>query len=392
MSKPMRKCHCPTRSYVAALSSLLCLACSGGGSSSFNAEKSPYGERTPTTQLTSTLNLSLSALLTSPDIVQTTTVVGQKTIGGKSYDRLATLNVNDTTQGGEYWIKENPDGTVDFAGFDLHSNLAAALIPSGSMVFDTPLSVKKEAPVGQAQTVTLTGTYTPAGATTGTAVSASGQYTLTEKDAVVQTKLGPVAGCSHYTGSASSTSTLVPTIFQGVTVSAELWLHPSFGVVAFKAPALGIESTMNDTNDCGEVDSSGHRTIRKVAIVDQTSNKFELSSYDCTGEFDADKTVHAKMLLELRFKDETAAKTTTMPSNSYQFQTALGYFPSMLVQSPVSILHPEENGKGFVYWIAYVDQAAKNEPGSNGISYGVSVSPAASGVRASARIYYKTFP
>jgi hypothetical protein len=283
---------------------------------------------------------------------------------------------------------------LDFAGFDVHSTLAAALVPPGNVVFDTPLSVKIDAPLGTAQPVSLSGTYTPTGSTTPSTVAATGQYTLVEKDTVVDTDLGAVAGCNHYSGTLSSTSTIIPEALRGISIDGDLWYHPSYGVVAFKAPNLGLETRMKDTNDCGEKDASGHRAIRKVAIVDASRGKFELSSYECAGTFDADKNSHSKMLLELRWADEAQAKTTNMPTNAYQFKTVMGIFPSMLTQSPVSILHPEENGKGFVYWIAYVDQAAKNEAGSNGISYGVTV-PAPTGlpaVRASARIYYKVYP
>lgn len=370
-------------------------ACGGSDSGgSLDPKNDPYGERKPTTKTSSTLHFDPGSILSSPDIKQNTTVVGQKTVGDKSYDRLATLNVDDPSQGGEYWIKQNQNGTVDFAGFDVHSTLAATLIPPGSVVFDTPLTVKIDAPLGVSQPVTMSGSYTPTGTTTPTTVTATGQYTLVEKDTVATTDMGPVAGCNHYTGSLSSSSDLIPEPLRGITLNGDLWYHPSFGVVAFKVPDLGFETRMKDTSDCGEKDSSGHRTIRKVAIVDATQGKFELSAYGCAGNFDADKNTHAKMLLELRWSDESQAKTSTMPTHPYQFQTVFGMFPSTLVQSPVSVLHPEENGKGFVYWIAYVDQAAKNSPGSNGISYGVTVSPGSglAAVRASARIYYKVYP
>jgi hypothetical protein len=65
-----------------------------------------------------------------------------------------------------------------------------------------------------------------------------------------------------------------------------------------------------------------------------------------------------------------------------------------LLESPISLLHPEENGKGYKFFWAYVDQAAKNEPGSNGISYKVSVTKpmGAAPIKASARILYNLLP
>jgi len=65
-----------------------------------------------------------------------------------------------------------------------------------------------------------------------------------------------------------------------------------------------------------------------------------------------------------------------------------------MTQSSTSIFHPEENGKGYVFWYGYVNQAAKNEAGSNGIAYHITVreDPGFSAVRATGRIYYKTVP
>lgn len=377
-----------------SLLSVFISACgSGGGEGDFNAEKAPYGDRTPTTQTSSTLTLSAGGVVTGSDMVHTTTVVGQKTVGSQTYDRVATTNVSDPNQGGEYWIKEKSDGTVDFAGFDMHSTVAAQVVPQGTVVFDSPITVKKDPPVGQAQAATVAGKFTPAGSTQAIPVTATGQYTLVEKDAVVQTNMGPVSGCNHFAGNLSTSSTLLPTTLQGVVVAGEVWTHPSFGVVAVSAPGLGIQTKMTGSSDCAPVDSSGYRTIRKVGIVDMAHGKFELSSYNCVGDFDADKMTHAKMLLELRWLDETMAKSDIQPTNTYEFQTIFGMFPSMLARSEVSIFHPEENGKGYRYWYAYVSQAAKNEAGSNGISYGVVVSPLTdSPVRASARIYYKVYP
>ena len=56
-----------------------------------------------------------------------------------------------------------------------------------------------------------------------------------------------------------------------------------------------------------------------------------------------------------------------------EFQTVWGYFPFQLIKSFESIFHPEENKEGFTYWYAYVDEAAKNEPGENGILYKITV-------------------
>ena len=66
------------------------------------------------------------------------------------------------------------------------------------------------------------------------------------------------------------------------------------------------------------------------------------------------------------------------------------YFPHELIESPVSVFFPEENGNGFRYWYAFVDQAAKNQD-ENGISYTISVDKDASlpELRVTARIAYE---
>src|SRR5690606_14212728 len=107
-----------------------------------------------------------------------------------------------------------------------------------------------------------------------------------------------------------------------------------------------------------------------MGVVSPDNRTFRLSTYDRAGEFDADKTVHAKMLLELRWVDEDKARTDEFPALfSPDFGTVIGMFPASFVSSPISLLHPAENGKGYTFWYAFVDQAAKNEPGEGGIAY-----------------------
>jgi hypothetical protein len=100
------------------------------------------------------------------------------------------------------------------------------------------------------------------------------------------------------------------------------------------------------------------------------------------------------MLLELRYVDETKAKQTNVPEFVYgniEFGTTWGYFPHQLIASPVSLFHPEENGKGYTFFVAYVDQAAKNQQ-TNGITYHVKATLPdymyGSPMRATARIVY----
>ena len=364
----------------------------GGG---FDGANAPYGPKTPTTQLHSTLTFSPPAGsgLTGITAPQVTAVVGQTTIAGTSYDRLATTRVDDPSKGGEYWIKENSDETLDFAGFR-HSSLAGGIVPAASMTFTTPIKVNLDPPIGQAQAVTTSGTLTQGDTHSISSANVTGQYTLLEKGATVATGVGPLTGCNHYSGQAASDSAGIPAAFMGQPMNGELWYHPSYGVVAFNAPAVGIGTVMTDTSDCGSVDSSGYRTIRKVAVVDSSSS-FNLDTYDCDGnQFAADANTHAQMLLELRWVDETQAKTDSEPRPSVEFGVASGnYFPNSITASPTSIFHPEENGKGFKYWYSYVSQADKNEQiVSTAYHITVGAVPGLSAVRVTARIYYKVIP
>jgi hypothetical protein len=164
--------------------------------------------------------------------------------------------------------------------------------------------------------------------------------------------------------------------------------------VAFNAPEIGIGTVMTDSSDCGSMDASNYRIIRKNGVVDSSSS-FNLDTYDCDGQkIAADKNTHASMLLELRWVDETQAKTDTQPAPKVEFGTTMGYFPNAMAGSPTSIFHPEENGKGFKYWYSYVNQAAKNSPGGNSETYHIKVGAVAglSPVRVTARIYYKVLP
>ena len=362
-----------------------------GGSIPFDGEKAPYGPKTTTTRVQSVLTIT-SGLLPATSRSQDTVKVGQKAIGTVMYDRLATVRSDDPSEGGEYWIKENANETLDFAGF-MHTNLLSGVLPSASTTFTTPIKVNLNPPIGQAQPVTATGTVALGGSSGPSNANFSGQYMLTEKEATVTTGIGPVSGCNHFTGSATTDSAEVPAVLQGMTISAELWYHPSYGVVAFNAPTLGLGTTMTGSDDCGSIDASNYRIIRKVGVVDSTT-PFNLDSFSCDGnQIAADKNTHAKMLLELRWVDETAAKTDVQPMPVVEFGTAWGYFPNAMNETPASVFHPEESGKGFKYWYSYVDQAAKNEPGTS-TSYHIKVTGIAglSPVRVTARIYYKVIP
>ena len=373
------------------LTSIL-VGCGGGGSGgSFDGEKAAYGPKTSTTRMQSKVTVT-NALLGSMSANQETAVVGQKTIGGVSYDRLATTRSDDPSKGGEYWIKENSDGTLDFAGY-MNSDLLGGVVPGASTTFDNPIKLNLNPPVGQPQSLAASGTVA-IGTSAPSPATFNGQYTLMEKEATVATEMGKISGCSHFQGSATSTSPEIPAVLKGSAPTADLYYHPSYGVVAFNSPTLNVGTAMTGTDDCGSIDSSNYRIIRKIGVVD-ASTSFDLDTYVCDGnQFAADKNTHAAMLLELRWVDETAAMGDVQPAPVVEFGTGWGIFPQAMKETPASVFHPEENTKGFKYWYSYVNQAAKNEPGDNSTSYHIKVTGGAgvAPVRVTARIYYKVLP
>lgn len=369
--------------------SLSLLAQTGCNANSFDPENAPYGDYTPSTVMHST---SQYAGVTSNTVQQ---VVGQKTLNGKNYDRMVSSNVNTPNMGLEWWITQSGT-TIEIAGIDAsHSHAITPIVAVDTAIFNPPVVASLSPPVGVPQQLSGNLTITMQGSTTPHTVQTTAQYTLLDNNAKVDTSIGTIYGCSHFSGSISSVGDIVPSAFAGISVSGEIWYHPSFGIVALSSKQLGLTDQMDNTSDCGTPDAPGYNTIRKVAMINSATPNFELDTYACSHDFNADKDNHAKMLLELRWADEANARTTTKPGYpmvNIEFGTVWGTFPSTLIQSPVSILHPEENGNGFVYWLAYVNQAAKNES-SNGIAYHVTVTadPSVSPIRASARIYYNTY-
>jgi hypothetical protein len=246
------------------------------------------------------------------------------------------------------------------------------LVPQGpplvSGSFDEPAHLNLGAPIGVPQTLTVSGTAVfgdPANPVTSQQAQGTVEYTRVADDVVAQTAMGPVAGVSHYTG----TLTIGDTVLTGAA-----WYHPELGAIAMEVdfpPPTGLRFDFLGSADYGG--PGGTNTIQAMAVLTPERPNFSLSTYDVAQTHDADKDTHAKMLLELRWADADRAATTDQPLVTETFRTVFGVFPSLLVPSPVSLFHPEENGLGYTFWVGYVDQAAKNEP-INGISYAVDVS------------------
>lgn len=357
------------------------LSCIGCAASSDTAgAKGPYGSWSENTVFTHTMKLSSgSASLVSSKIV------GSKTINSENFP---VYQIGDAgmaqTVGGKAYIKKLDDSHFRFAGGEVYSPLGTPGTPYFSGEVTQPVDLAIDPPIGADQTVTLTGTLIAPGQTTAQNVTLNGTYKLIADDESVTTAMGVIHNCRHFSAKAT---------FLDAPIEGELWYHDQYGIVAAKVPAYNLDTTFVGTNDMGDPNATGGvNVIRKMSVVKVDNQGFSLDTYDRKKQFDADKMSHAKMLVELRWLDETQAKTELQPNINLTFiaNGGLGYFPHTFVRSPISLFHPEENGKGYVYWVAYVDQAQKNETAAGGVSYGVkSTSYDPNGaVRTTARIVY----
>lgn len=321
--------------------------------------------------------------------------VGIRTIAGVDYDEwsLGEFPTGAPGRGGRVWLTWEPgDERVVVAGGEVYwpeNGLVSAELPFVSGTFDAAVVLDAAPPIGEPQQLPVKATVVvgdPASPTQTLAVDVVATYTLVDDDALVATPAGPVAGCRVYEGSAE---------VLGETHHASVTYHPELGFIGATLdypPPNGFSADLAGLVDYG-VAQSGMNIIKGMGMVSPASRTFRLSTYDRAGAFDADKTVHAKMLLELRWVDEAKARTEEFPALfSPEFGTMIGYFPATFVASPVSLLHPAENGQGFTFWYAFVDEAAKNEPGENGIAYEAGVTLpdfVSSPMRVTGRIVYK---
>ncbi len=181
-------------------------------------------------------------------------------------------------------------------------------------------------------------------------------YTKTEDSATLESEFGTVAGVQVFEGS----GTLLEgegwdrlELFKGQSIPGKVFFHPTLGILKIEMPAWPLGVAMTGQHDCGDPVTTDYNTIQKVGVVLTEQPTFVLSSYDCSGTFDADIVRHAQMLVELRWADRNKAATLNeQPQVEVSFQTVWGWFPHEFLSSPVSIFHPEENGQGFTYWYA----------------------------------------
>ena len=359
-----------------ALFALLAVSCSGGSSDSFNAEKSPYGAPTVTSNIE--INAGMLANEKKPHVLVKS---GSSEFGGKIFD-VIDVKIDGNTEAKMLispWPVTKDVRHLTFGGYT--SNSGEGTKPKQPV--DIELPELGETAEGSGEfTIKLPGMPLE--------VDVSFEWTvkLEEEDVSISTPSGSYSGLRHYTGSGKISEGPLSEFLGDTEFTGEVYFSPTFGFpVLYKVNGINFNGDLESVWDYGDPDETGYRVMKKSAVINSENPSFELSTHDLKGNFDADPNQHAKMLLEIRYLDEDAAKNDPMPEINVEFGTVMGYFPSQLVESPFSIFFPEEN-EGFKYFIAYVDQAAKGHNGP--ISYRISVTGGESvkPLRVTARIYY----
>lgn len=325
-------------------------ACAPGGFS-------PGAFDPPADQTRTTLDV---ATTTGARSSVTLTPRGTRTVGAADLPLLVLTDPTGADAGLELAVQmEGP--TLTLGAVRLEGALAGLDV---DIVGAEPFVVRMDAPVGEPQTLTVDGTVVVGDPSVGTTgyLPFDFTWTVTEDDAVAPAPLGDLPGCRHATFASSAGP---------LEVTGELWTRDDIGFVH-----ATLDSQPWGRLDGGASGYFGHDSAGGVTVVqaeqriDPANPAFQLSSYDVAQAFDADKDVHAQMWLEYRWADADLARTDAQPPVDAVFSTVFGVFPSTVLPSPVGYLHPELQDEGFHYWVALVDQAAKNEP-TNGIAYTV---------------------
>ncbi len=351
----------------------------------------PYGSFTETVVGTMTGTIPLLGTTT----VQAG-VVGEAEINGRNYGVYLIANVpeggylNETLPGTAGYVRGLGTDTIEIGGF------TSALGITG--IAETPVKFNLDPPVGVPQTVAATSNITTTYDPVGRPATFEATYTLVEEGATVTTsQLGTVSGVRHFQGSVAVTGEALPAAYTGSAFGVDVWYHPELGVVDVKSPQLGLDLGQEAQNDWTEPDAGGVTVGRMLAVLDGGNTSASLSTYDRAQAYDADMCVHTKMLAEVRWANESDAVNLGQPDPTLfacHFDGGWGQFcwgGCPLLESAISWFHPEENGKGYKFFYAYVDQALKNEyveGGDKGSVYSINcvTDPSLPPVRVTARI------
>ena len=218
-------------------------------------------------------------------------VVGSKEINGKTYNNYLLSDVDvsgrpeSDTEGSKFWLSPFPvgkDGKMSIAEIEDYGSISGTLDPEAT------IDLNSEEGVPQPVSTTYTGTV-PGFEGTHT-VSMSGSYTIESKNVTVETSMGKISGCIHIKMNGALSGDALPEIVKGVNITAEAWYNETYGTVKVRLPLLGMEMDTQETWDIDDPDGE-YRTIKKVGIVNDSKTEWKLSTYDMSGDFDADKNL-----------------------------------------------------------------------------------------------------
>jgi hypothetical protein len=389
---------------VLVLGMALAACGSGGGGEAPIAADTEYGQFSTETTVWNAQG-SVPGISTNKFILAS---AGPKVVGGVTLQRMKLAydipgpeKITDPeTKGFEVWLTRQDKDDFVIGGF------AEKGVISGTL--DAPLSLNIRPPIGVDQTTTVSGTtVTPDDPTPKSATLTAKWQLVSDNATVITDTLGTVTGCRHFSGTLNASGPGIPgglgDLLSQANLKAEAWYHDDLGIVAGGLPDLGLKLGLAGQEDYG-VAGPGWIAAKKVKVLQGTDNEFKLDTYDRKGELDATKYVHNPMYLELRWANEDDAKNHAAPAAPMvviRFADTMGYFfdsysgyvgdAGPMVESPVSVFHPEENGKGYKYWYVAGHGADKNLPGADGINYYISVSKDSilPPLRVTARIVYK---
>jgi hypothetical protein len=318
---------------------------------------------------------------------------GERTIGSQKYQQMEVGHLERVEPDGERWFVEFEGDEVVFGGGEMfYPSSPDPAIPGVTVTVAAPIRLNLDPPVGEPQTVRVTGQVVignPSDPGMVVDVDEDATWVLVGVDEVVDTEMGTMGGARHYHVEATP---------MDMEVSGDVWLVDGVGVVKAEGNLGDMEGGMSlESIAVAAAKKNGYATIGAQQVVGEGRPYFRLNTYDVAGKSDADKNVHAKMFLEVRWADDALARTDARPPIVEEFGTGWGWYPSYLSMTKTSFFHTAESLSGeYRYWIAAVDQAAKNES-FNPISYHVnatwqpSTQSEAADVRVSARILYKVF-
>lgn len=289
---------------------------------------------------------------------------GVRTVGDVEMPEFSFVQTADSAPVGLTVIVDRDTELVSIGGFSTTEALNGVAL---DVLLDEPVVLDVNVPIGEPQTVAVDGTITigtPGFGTEGY-LPLEGTYTVTSHDAVAPSPMGAVPGCHEITfeGSAGPFS-----------MTGTVWGRDDLGFVhgEIDADPFGTFSAGSE-GYVGWEEAGGTGIVQAEGVVSPNAPTFVASTTRDQGIFDADKNVHAKMYLELRWLDEDKARSDEPPPVDVLFTAGWGYFPHALVASDTPYLHPEEADQGYTWWLAFVDEAAKNDPSENPIAFNVNV-------------------